>query len=57
MAEIEHFCDPNEKSHKKFSTVKDIKILLYSACDQMDGKSPKEVQLGEAVATVSVKYL
>ncbi|CAD7086037.1 unnamed protein product [Hermetia illucens] len=51
MAEIEHFCDPNEKSHKKFSTVKDIKILLYSACDQMDGKSPKEVQLGEAVAT------
>lgn len=51
LAEIEHFCDPSDKSHPKFSCVKDTKILLYSACDQMDGKSPSVLTIGEAVET------
>nr|BAN20718.1 hypothetical protein [Riptortus pedestris] len=49
LAEIEHFCDPSDKSHPKFKTVQDTKILLYSACDQMDGKSPSVLTIGEAV--------
>lgn len=49
MAEIEHFCDPNQKDHPKFSNVADLDIVLYSACNQMDGKSPQVWKLGEAV--------
>ncbi|CAA9999826.1 unnamed protein product [Nesidiocoris tenuis] len=49
MAEIEHFCDPNDKSHPKFSDVSDTEVVLYSACDQMDGKSAKIMTIGDAV--------
>merc|ERR1719309_253605 len=38
MAEIEHFCDPNDKSHPKFSKVASTELVLYSACNQMDGQ-------------------
>ncbi|EFN89098.1 Glycyl-tRNA synthetase [Harpegnathos saltator] len=51
MAEIEHFCDPSNKSHSKFETVKDIDMLLYSACNQMDGKSAQRITIGEAVTS------
>ncbi|XP_076163425.1 glycine--tRNA ligase [Ptiloglossa arizonensis] len=51
MAEIEHFCDPSDKSHSKFETVKDLSLLLYSACNQMDGKSAEHITLEEAVLT------
>lgn len=49
MAEIEHFCDPNDKSHSKFSDIKNEKLCLYSACNQMDGKGANHVTIGEAV--------
>ncbi|KAK1119609.1 hypothetical protein K0M31_013032 [Melipona bicolor] len=49
MAEIEHFCDPNDKNHPKFENVKDLSVLLYSACNQMDGKSAQHMTLGDAV--------
>ena len=52
MAEIEHFCDPLNKDHPKFENVADYKVMLYSACNQMDGKSPEEWTIGEAVAQV-----
>nr|XP_012230165.1 PREDICTED: glycine--tRNA ligase [Linepithema humile] len=51
MAEIEHFCDPNDKSHSKFETIKNTSMLLYSACNQMDGKSAQRVTIGEAVSS------
>lgn len=51
MAEIEHFCDPTDKSHKKFINVANTKMILYSACNQMDGKSAQEITIGEAVKT------
>lgn len=54
MAEIEHFCDPQEKNHPKFGSVKDQVMLLYSAANQMDGKSATQVTIGEAVKTVSI---
>ena len=52
MAEIEHFCDPTDKSHPKFDEVKDTVVTLYSACAQMDGQLPMKKTIGEAVAEV-----
>ncbi|XP_076271127.1 glycine--tRNA ligase isoform X1 [Rhynchophorus ferrugineus] len=51
MAEIEHFCDPNDKAHPKFENEKDVKLLLYSACNQMDGKPAEIKTIGEAVSS------
>lgn len=51
MAEIEHFCDPNLKDHPKFEDVKDYEMTLYSACNQMDGKSAGRLTIGDAVKT------
>ncbi|BFF96498.1 glycine--tRNA ligase [Drosophila madeirensis] len=50
MAEIEHFCDPTQKDHPKFGNVKDEKMTLYSACNQMDGKSATQFAIGAAVS-------
>jgi len=49
MAEIEHFCDPSEKSHSKFDSIANTEMLLYSACNQMDGKPVEKKTIGEAV--------
>ncbi|VDD87922.1 unnamed protein product [Enterobius vermicularis] len=49
MCEIEHFVDPNNKQHPKFPKVRDYKVLLFSACNQMDGKSAQETTIGDAV--------
>ncbi|XP_053954897.1 glycine--tRNA ligase [Anastrepha ludens] len=49
MAEIEHFCDPVHKNHPKFESIADTRLTLYSACNQMDGKSAQQVTIGEAV--------
>ncbi|CAO1341939.1 unnamed protein product [Diamesa hyperborea] len=51
MAEIEHFCDPNFKDHPKFEDVTNYSMTLYSACNQMDGKSASAITIGEAVST------
>lgn len=56
MAEIEHFCDPGDKKHPKFDRIKDTELLLYSACNQMDGKSAEKIPIGKAVADVSILY-
>jgi len=50
MAEIEHFCDPADKSHPKFSGVTETVMTLYSACNQMNGEPARQVKIGEAVA-------
>lgn len=52
MAEIEHFCDPADKSHPKFAEIAGTELLFYSACNQMDGKSAERKTIGEAVTTV-----
>ncbi|CAH1238658.1 GARS [Branchiostoma lanceolatum] len=49
MAEIEHFLDPDEKDHPKFSSVADLKVTLYSGKMQVSGQSPTVTTLGEAV--------
>jgi glycyl-tRNA synthetase len=52
MAEIEHFCDPTDKSHAKFSAVKDVEVALYSASNQMNGVLPQKRTIGDAVQQV-----
>ncbi|XP_054168369.1 glycine--tRNA ligase-like [Oppia nitens] len=54
MAEIEHFVDPTDKTHPKFESVKDVKLTLYSACNQMDGKPAQQVTIGQAVQDKTV---
>jgi len=50
MAEIEHFVDPLDKSHHKFSTVKDELLPLWSA-DAQEAMGPvtDDLPLGKAV--------
>ena len=45
----EHFCDPTDKSHPKFSRVADTVMTLYSAADQMSGEPAKRLTIGDAV--------
>ncbi|KAL1116446.1 hypothetical protein AAG570_004920 [Ranatra chinensis] len=54
MAEIEHFCDPADKNHPKFSSVADTQMTLYSACRQMDGRPAEVTTIGKAVADGTV---
>ena len=49
MAEIEHFVDPNDKSHPKFADIENVEVLLYSAQNQVSGQPPQRVSIGEAV--------
>ncbi|KAJ0059603.1 hypothetical protein NL108_001992 [Boleophthalmus pectinirostris] len=49
MAEIEHFVDPNEKVHPKFSSVADLEIILFSSKAQTSGQSAQIMRLGDAV--------
>jgi glycyl-tRNA synthetase len=53
MAEIEHFCDPSDKRHPKFDTLKDTELVLYSAANQMSGQLPEKRTVGDAVKMVS----
>ncbi|KAJ9512986.1 hypothetical protein QJQ45_029195 [Haematococcus lacustris] len=51
QAEIEHFVNPEDKSHPRFQEVADLEPLLYSRELQMgEEKKPKPMKLGEAVA-------
>lgn len=54
MAEIEHFVDPNEKVHPKFSSVADLDIILYSSKAQTSGQSAQIMRLGDAVEQVGI---
>jgi len=54
MAEIEHFCDPSDKSHPKFSGVSSTSMTLYSAADQMSGQPAKNIVIGDAVKAGTV---
>jgi glycyl-tRNA synthetase len=54
LAEIEHFVDPSDKTHPKFDSIKDLKVNLYSACNQMDGKPAEQTSIGEAVSNKTI---
>ncbi|KAH9697272.1 glycine--tRNA ligase 1 [Citrus sinensis] len=50
LAEIEHFVDPKDKSHPKFSEVKNLEFLMFPREEQMSAQSAKKIRLGEAVS-------
>jgi glycyl-tRNA synthetase len=52
MAEIEHFVDPQNKDHPKFSRVADMKLPLFSAANQALTERPiiRDMTLGDCVA-------
>lgn len=52
LAEIEHFVDPEDKSHPKFSDVGNLEFLMFPREEQMTGQSAKLFQIGEAVSKV-----
>ncbi|KII83997.1 hypothetical protein PLICRDRAFT_46789 [Plicaturopsis crispa FD-325 SS-3] len=51
MAEIEHFVDPEDKSHVRFGEIKDVKLRLLDRHVQVSGRTDlTEISAGEAVA-------
>lgn len=57
MAEIEHFYDPENKSHPKWQTITSMKLPLFSAEDQEAGKrvATTEMTMGEAYDAKIIK--
>lgn len=50
MAEIEYFVDPENKNHKKYSYVKELKLPLWTSENQMAGKGTiNDLTIEEAV--------
>lgn len=54
LAEIEHFVDPDDKTHPKFSDVANLEFLMFPRGDQVSGHSARRICLGEAVSKGSV---
>ena len=51
MAEIEHFCDPTDKTYPAFKNVQGEPVALFSADDQLTTGKTVMTTIGEAVAT------
>jgi glycyl-tRNA synthetase len=50
MGEIEHFVDPEDKSHIKFDTIADIKLPLWTGdAQEVNGPLVEDLTLGQAV--------
>ncbi|KAJ1270756.1 hypothetical protein BS78_06G075900 [Paspalum vaginatum] len=54
LAEIEHFVDPEDKSHPKFGDVSGLEFLMFPREDQMAGRSATRLKIGDAVAEGTV---
>ena len=53
MAEIEYFVNPTKKdTFSKFQSLSSLSVRIYSACDQMEGRSAHDMNLGDAVKEV-----
>ena len=53
MAEIEHFVDPDKKTHVRFDEVRDVKVMLLPKGVQEEGRTElQEMSIGEAVGQV-----
>ena len=57
LAEIEHFVDPEDKSHPKFAEVASLEFLMFPREDQVSGRSERKLVIGEAVAQVGLTDL
>ncbi|EEC77206.1 hypothetical protein OsI_15722 [Oryza sativa Indica Group] len=54
LAEIEHFVDPEDKSHPKFRDVSDLEFLMFPREQQLTGKSAMKLNIGQAVSEGTV---
>ncbi|KAL6652807.1 hypothetical protein ACP70R_011732 [Stipagrostis hirtigluma subsp. patula] len=54
LAEIEHFVDPEDKSHPKFGDVSDLEFLMFPREQQLTGRSATRLKLGDAVSEGTV---
>lgn len=54
LAEIEHFLNPNDKSHVKFNSVKDVEIWAWARELQAANEEPIRITIGEAVAKKTI---
>ena len=55
MAEIEYFVHPDKKqNHRKFSSVANLVVTLYSSTNQMSGQPAVKIALGDALKQVSL---
>jgi glycyl-tRNA synthetase len=55
MAEIEHYVDPEDKSHPRFREVRDLRLALLDRHVQVAGSTePAHLTIGEAVARGTV---
>lgn len=50
LAEIEHFVDPEDKSHPKFSDVAKLECAMFPREEQVSGQSANKICIGEAVS-------
>lgn len=50
LAEIEHFVDPQDKSHPKYPEVANLEFLMFPREEQMSGQAAKRIPLGDAVS-------
>ncbi|KAF8390740.1 hypothetical protein HHK36_025267 [Tetracentron sinense] len=50
LAEIEHFVDPDDKAHPKYSEVAKLEFLMFPREEQTSGQSAKRIPLSEAVS-------
>lgn len=51
MGEIEHFVDPNDKTHPNFPSVADKELVLFGRDDQLGSGKTKKIKIGEAVSS------
>jgi len=51
MGEIEHFVNPDDKSHPNFSSVASKELVLFGRDDQLGSGKTKTIAVGEAVST------
>jgi glycyl-tRNA synthetase len=49
LAEIEHFVNPNDKSHEKFDRVRNVEIWAWPRDRQANNDEPTRMKVGEAV--------
>jgi glycyl-tRNA synthetase len=54
LAEIEHFVNPEDKSHSKFSQVKDLVLNLFPRTEQVKTRKTIKMTAGEAVANAII---
>ena len=51
LAEIEHFCDPTDKTHTKFKCVASTPMILFPRAEQLGSGRTVQSTIGEAVAS------